>query len=66
MTSLGEQLPKKIERCQQLLVEYAAVPNGAGAFGAAMIKKDIQAAHNAMMMGDLRGMIQAYKALKEC
>lgn len=62
--SLGEALPLEIARCQDLLVEYAAI-GPAGNFGSMMIKRDIAAAHKAMIEGDLPGMIRAYNALKE-
>lgn len=61
--TLGTALPKEIERCQDLLGQYAAI-GPAGAFGYAMIKNDIAAAHEAMMEGDVVGMLRAYEALK--
>jgi hypothetical protein len=63
-STLGEALPKEIERCQELLAEYKTIPTGA--FGAAMIKQDIKAAHKAMIEQDLPAMIRAYEALKGC
>lgn len=62
--TLGDALPKEIERCQELVALYKTIPTGA--FGAAMIQNDIKAAHKAMMEQDLPAMIRAYNALKEC
>ena len=64
-STLGDALPREIERCQELLVAYAEI-GPAGAFGAAMIRADIAAAHKAMMEGDVVAMIRAYEALKGC
>lgn len=63
--TLADALPREIVRCQELLIAYAEI-GPAGAFGAAMIRKDIDMAHKAMMEGDLSAMIRAYNALKEC
>ena len=64
-STLGDALPREIKRCQELLVAYAEI-GPAGAFGAAMIRADIAAAHKAMMEGDVVAMIRAYEALKGC
>ncbi len=64
--TLGTALPKEIERCQELLAEYKALPGNAGWFGAAMITQEIAAAHKAMMEGDCVAMIRAYEKLKAC
>ena len=64
-STLGDALPREIERCQELLVAYAEI-GPAGAFGAAMIRADIAAAHKAMMEGDVVAMLRAYEALKGC
>lgn len=63
--TLADALPEEIQRCQQLLVEYAAI-GPAGAFASMMIRADIAAAHKAMMDGDVVEMIRAYEALKGC
>lgn len=65
MSTLGDDLPKEIERCQELLLQYAEI-GPAGAFGAAMIKRQIARAHQAMMEGDVLDILRAYDALKEC
>jgi hypothetical protein len=63
--TLAYALPKEIERCQQLLVDYAQI-GSAGAFASMMIRADIAAAHKAMMGGDVVEMLRAYEALKGC
>lgn len=64
-STLAEALPKEIERCQELLTQYAAI-GPSGNFGAMMIRRDIAAAHKAMMEGDVVAMLRAYEALKGC
>ena len=63
--TLGDALPKEIERCQKLLLTYAEI-GPVGNFGAMMIKRDIAFAHRAMLEGDVVEMIHCYNALKEC
>ena len=62
--SLGEALPEEISRCREILGQYRAI-GPAGAFGAAMIEADLKAADQAMISGDVVGMIQVYEKLKE-
>ena len=64
--TLADALPKEIERCQQLLVEYAKIGPAAATFASMMIRDDIAAAHRAMMEGDVVAMLRAYEALKGC
>jgi hypothetical protein len=61
--TLGDALPKEIERCRELVDLYRSVPNGE--FGARMIENDINLAIQAMAENDLPKMIYAYKQLKE-
>lgn len=63
--TLGDGLLKELERCQDLLVSYAAIGH-VGDFGAMMIRKDIAAAHKAMIDGDVVAMLRAYESLKGC
>lgn len=63
--SLGTELPKEIERCQELLEAYASL-GPVGLFGHAVIKLRIAAAHKAMLEGDCIAMLQAYEDLKGC
>lgn len=65
MDTLGDALPREIKRCQELLIDYAAI-GPAGNFGAAMIRMDIAAGIKAMAEGDPVAMIRAYEALKGC
>lgn len=62
MSSLGEALPKEIERVQELIKDYESVPMGH--IAATLMKQDIKKAHDAMMSGDLPGMLAAYEELK--
>ena len=64
-STLGTDLPKEIERCQELLGIYKLL-GPVGAFGYAAISADIRAAHKAMIEGDAVGMARAYEALKGC
>lgn len=61
--TLGDALPKEIERCQELLKDYESI-GPSGAFAVKMIKRDIAAAHKAMIEGDLVGMLRVYKTLQ--
>lgn len=61
--SLGEALPEEIERCQELLAQYAEI-GPAGVFAANFIRNDLRAAIKATMEGDVVGMLRAYEALK--
>jgi hypothetical protein len=63
MSSLGEALPQEIERVQDIIREYENTPNGH--FAAAFMRQDIKKAHEAMISGDIVGMLAAYQALKE-
>lgn len=63
MDTLADALPREIERVQEIIKEYESVP--AGHLAAAMMRQDIKRAHEAMMSGDLAGMISAHQALKE-
>lgn len=62
MENLAEGLQRQISRNQELLEIYKTIPTGA--FGAAMIKRDLDAAIKAMAEGDTVAMISAYKALE--
>jgi hypothetical protein len=63
MDTLADALPREIERVQEIIKEYESVPGGE--IAAMMMRQDIRKAHEAMMSGDLVGMIAAYKELKE-
>jgi hypothetical protein len=61
--TLAEALPEQITRVQGIIALYKTVPNGQ--FAAALMQADINAAHKAMLEGDLPGMIASYKSLSE-
>jgi hypothetical protein len=61
MGSLGEALPQEIARVQELIKDYESVPMGHIAAG--LMKQDIKKAHEAMISGDMVGMLAAYQAL---
>ena len=63
--TLGDALPKEIQRCQELLTQYAAI-GATGTFAYTMIQADIAAANKAMMEGDVVAMLRAHEALKGC
>lgn len=63
--SLGHALPKEMARVRdEVLPHYVAI-GPAGAFGAMMIRRDLDAAAQALASSDVVAMIAAYKALKE-
>jgi hypothetical protein len=64
-STLGDALPKEIERCQELLGVYKSL-GPVGSFGQAMISAEIAEAHKAMIEGDAVGMVRAYQNLKNC
>lgn len=53
----------EIARCRETLAHYEAIPEGA--FGAAMIKREIAIAELAIAQGDTIKMIVSYQNLKE-
>lgn len=61
--TLADALPEQITRVQGIITQYKSVPNGQ--FAAALMQQDIDAAHKAMMEGDLAAMIAVYKDLSE-
>ena len=62
-SSLGDALPNEIERVQNLIPIYESI-GPAGGFAIAMMKRDLMAASEAMIGGDLVGMLRAYESLK--
>jgi hypothetical protein len=64
MTTLGDELPKETARVREILGHYKEI-GPAGAFGAVMIERSLQAADKAMIEGDVAAMIAAYNDLKE-
>ena len=65
MTTIGKDLPKQMARVRdEILPHYLAI-GPAGMFGAAMIRRDLDAAAKAMAEGDTVEMIRVYQSLKE-
>lgn len=62
MATLADDLPAEIERVQELLPLYDAIPTGV--FGAALMRRSIKAAHAAMVAGDVIEMLRCYYDLK--
>lgn len=60
--TLGEALPEEINRVQELIALYKTFPGGK--FAAALMQMDIDAAHKAMMEGNLAEMIAIHEELK--
>ena len=66
MSSIGIEFPKEIQRCTELAAVYDALPEGAGRFGATMIRATISSAQAAWESQDLPAIVRAFAALKEC
>lgn len=62
MNNLISGLDEQLKRNRELLKLYEEIP--AGAFGAAMIRKDIEAGEKALADGDVVAMLRAFKALE--
>ena len=60
--SLADALPREIERVQELLPLYDAIPTGI--FASTMMRNSIRTAHAAMVAGDVVAMIRCYEDLK--
>lgn len=64
--TLGQALPREMSRVRdEILPLYDGLPNGAGAFGAMMIRATLDRAQRVIMEGDVIAMIAVYKELKE-
>jgi len=64
VNTLGDQLPKELERVRKLKAVYESLPGGAGMPAAWMMEQSLQNADRAMVSGDLVEMIRAYEDLK--
>jgi hypothetical protein len=62
VTTLGEALPREIERVQEIIIEYSQFP--AGALAASMMKASVKAAIKAQAEGDVVQMLVCYEKLK--
>ena len=63
METLDVALLKEQTRVRELVALYASIP--AGAMAAKMMQRSLAKAEQAVMSGDVAGMIAAYKDLKE-
>lgn len=61
--TLGEALPKEIERVLEIIIVYEKTQRGQ--LTAAIMKQDIKKAYKAMMEGDIAAMMAIYQELKE-
>lgn len=64
MLTIGEALPKEIERVEGLITLYESSPFGG--IAAAIMTEQVRLARKAMDDGDLEMMIRSYQDLKEC
>lgn len=65
--NLMDGLFSEMNRVRELIKEYEdPALNGAGAFGAALMKIDIKKAEQSIKDNDVIAMLQCYEALKEC
>lgn len=60
--TLADGLQAEIDRCQELLAEYRAIPTGA--FGALIIQEVLRRATAAILSGDVVAMLRVYEELK--
>ena len=63
--TLGEEYPKELQRCKELLEMYKEI-GAPGRFGAAMIAQVIIRSEKAQMDQDLVAMLQWFKEMEEC
>lgn len=63
-TTVGEAILEELKRNRELLKTYQELPDGVGAFGAAMINADINAAEKALAENDVVAILQCYEKLK--
>ena len=63
--SLGEALPREIARVRDKVLPCYLEIGVAGVPAATLMRRDLDAATNAMIEGDLPEMIRVYQSLKE-
>ena len=63
--NLLDGLLSEINRVEEIIKEYKAVPKNAGMLAASFMELDISKAKQAISNGDTIQMISSYKALKE-
>lgn len=62
--TLADELPKECARVRELQGLYRSI-GPPGMFGVAMMEQSLRAADQAMVTGDVVGMLRAYRDLKE-
>lgn len=60
--SLGDALPREIQRVEELIPLYETIPMGV--FAAGMMRASIRAANHAIAVGDVVAMLRAFGDLK--
>lgn len=63
MTTLGDQLPREMDRVRKVLGHYKEIGRE-GAFGAAMIEHSLREAEKAMASKDVVAMLRVYQDLR--
>ena len=64
--NLMSGLLSEMNRVRELITEYKSLPNGAGMFGATIMKHKIEVAERSISSGDIVDMLIQYQKLKEC
>jgi len=62
--NLMDGLLSEMNRVRELITEYKSLPNGAGMFGATIMKHQIEAAECSISSGDVVDMMLQYQKLK--
>jgi len=62
--NLMDGLLSEMNRVRELITEYKSLPNGAGMFGATIMKHQIEAAERSISSGDVVDMMLQYQKLK--
>lgn len=64
MANLISELLDEMNRVRDLIKEYESLPDGAGFFGASIMKASIHSAEEAIKQGDVVKELAAYEKLK--
>lgn len=66
METLGDALPKEMARVTKMIERYSdPLLNGSGQFAIILMRRDLDAAANALATGDIAEMVRVYQSLKE-
>ena len=63
--TLGEALPREMARVRDKVMPAYVEIGPAGAFGLAMMRRDLDEAARALAEGDVVAMVRVYQSLKE-